>query len=158
MYIVTTLELIQAIQKLPRVLAFPPVEAKFAISVCGCSAESHSILMKNVNDDEGDWGLSMKSYASMRAALSAGPDLDKMNRVMIENVAASLDELLTPSVKHAGKISLSSWLRKVVTMATTNSVYGPHNPFKEDAVANAFWYLSDATFPRSFAMLTLPPA
>lgn len=41
--------------------------------------------MNNVNGDKGDWGLSMESYAAMRSALLSSPDLDKMNRVMIQN-------------------------------------------------------------------------
>ena len=138
MYIVTTPDLIQCIQKQPKTLAFPPIEAKFATKVCGSSEEAHSILMKNVNGDDGDWGLSMESYASMRAALSAGPGLDEMNRVMIQNIAASLDSLQLSSGSRT-KIQLSGWLRQHVTAATTNSVYGPQNPFKDLEVADAFW-------------------
>ncbi|KAL9636435.1 MAG: hypothetical protein Q9164_002820 [Protoblastenia rupestris] len=90
MYIITAPDLIQAVQKLPKTLAFPPIEAKFASKVCVPSAEAHGILMNHVNGDEGDWGLSMESYAAMRAALTASPDLDEMNRVMIQNIAASI--------------------------------------------------------------------
>lgn len=140
MYVVTTPELIHAIQKQPKALAFPPIEAKFASMVCGSSAEAQKILMNNVNGDEGDWGLSMESYAAMRAALAPGPDLDKMNRVMIQNIATALDHLTASGDKHT-KIGLAKWLRSSVTAATTNSVYGPHNPFKEQAVEDGFWYI-----------------
>ena len=138
MYIVTKPELIQSIQKQPKALAFPPIEAKFAAKICGSSDEAHRILMKNLNGDEGDWGLSMDSYACMRAALSPGPGLDDMNRVMIQNIAASLDSL-KPASGSRTKIGLAKWLRRVVTEATTNSVYGPQNPFKDVEVADAFW-------------------
>lgn len=138
MYIVTKPDLIQAIQKQPKILAFPPIEAKFAINVCGSSEEAHKILMKNVDGDDGDWGLSMDSYAGMRAALSPGPGLDDMNRVMIRNIAASLDSL-KPSPGSCMKIELAKWLRQSVTAATTNSVYGPQNPFNNLEVAEAFW-------------------
>ena len=138
MYIVTKPEIIQAIQKQPKALAFPPIEAKFATKICGSSDEAHIILMKNLNGDDGDWGLSMDSYAGMRAALSPGPGLDDMNRVMIQNIAASLDSLKSASGS-CTKIGLAKWLRRTVTEATTNSVYGPQNPFKELEVAEAFW-------------------
>ena len=95
-------------------------------------------MMKNVNGDEGDWGLSMESYAGMRAALSAGHGLDEMNRVMIQNIAASLDSL-KPAPGTRIKIGLAKWLRRSVTAATTNSVYGPQNPFKDLMVVDAFW-------------------
>ncbi len=139
MYIVTSTELVQAIQKQPKALAFPPIAAKFSSKICGSSPEAHKILMKNVNGDEGDWGLSMESYAAMRAALSAGPGLDSMNRVMIQTIAASLDELHSPADLHT-KIKLNQWLQISVTAATTLSVYGPQNPFADEAVAESFWY------------------
>ena len=138
MYIITTLDLIQTIQKMPKVLAFPPIEAKFASQVCGSSAEAHNILMKNVNGDEGNWGLSMESYEAMRAALQPGIALDEMNRLMIQSVAASLDSLTAKDSKSVN-IKLSSWLRDSITAATTDSVYGPQNPFKAREVVEAFW-------------------
>lgn len=137
MYIVTTPALIQSVQRQPKILAFPPIEAKFSYRVCGPSKEAHDILMKNVNGDEGNHGLSMESYEAMRGALVPGPNLDEMNRVMTQNIAASLDGLL-PNGKPVKK-SLARWLRDIVTIATTNSVYGPQNPYKDQSVQDAFW-------------------
>lgn len=142
MYIVTSLELVQAIQKQAKSLAFPPIEAKFASKICGVSAEAHKVLLNNVNGDEGDWGLSMESYAAIRSALLSGPGLDEMNRVMIQSIAASLDSLQVSVDKP--KLKLAKWLRSNVTIATTNSIYGPQNPFKDDSVADAFWYVTRA--------------
>ena len=137
-YVVTTLDLIQKIQKLPKILAFPPIEAKFASQVCGSSQEANKILMNNVNGDEGDWGLSMASYEAMRSALKPGGGLDDMNRLMIQSIAESL-EALAPDVGKTVRISLSGWLRGQVTAATTTSVYGPQNPFQDKDVTEAFW-------------------
>ncbi|KAL8822521.1 MAG: hypothetical protein Q9191_006745 [Dirinaria sp. TL-2023a] len=138
MYVVTNLDLVQAIQKLPKVLAFSPIAAKFASQACGSSTEAHDILMKNVNGDEGNWGLSMESHEAMRTALKPGAALDDMNRLMMQNIAASLDDL-TVGIGQTVEIRLSEWVRDSVTAATTNSVYGPQSPFKERDVANAFW-------------------
>ena len=138
MYVVTTLDLIQKIQKLPKVLAFPPIEAKFSSQICGSSAEAHNIVMKNVNGDEGDWGLSMEFHEAMRTALRPGAALDDMNRIMVRSVMASLDNLIAED-KQTVEIRLSQWLRDRVTAATTDSVYGAQNPFQEKAVVDAFW-------------------
>lgn len=140
MYIVNTPELIQVIQKQPKVLAFPPIEAKFASKVCGTTQEANEIVLKNVNGDEGDWGLSMDIYSAMRGALAPGAGLDEMNRVMIQNVARSLDILL-PKGRKETSINLSEWMKGTITKATTNSVYGPHNPFKDPVVEYNFWYV-----------------
>lgn len=141
LYIVTKPEMIQAVQKQPKVLAFPPVEAKFASKICGASAEAHKVLMTNVNGDEGDWGLSMESYEAIRATLAPGPGLDEMNHKMVQNIAASLDSL-RPAPGKPVVIGLGEWLFSHVTTATTNSVYGPQNPFKDSGVTDGFWYVS----------------
>lgn len=141
MYIVATPELIQAVQKQPKSLAFPPIAVMFATNVCGTSPEAHRLLMKNVNGDEGDWGLSTELYEAMRTTLAPGPSLDEMNRAMIRVVSVALNDLVPKDGNYA-KIELNEWLRSVVTAATTESVYGPHNPFKEATVQSGFWYVN----------------
>lgn len=94
--------------------------------------------MTNANGDEGDWGLSMESYPALKSALSPGAGLDAMHRAMIQNVAGSLDGLI-PAGSARANIKLSEWLRNVVTIATTNSVYGPRNPFKNREIQDSFW-------------------
>ncbi|CAN8100028.1 unnamed protein product [Discula destructiva] len=138
MYVVTKPDLVQMVQKQHRVLAFPPVEAKFASTVCGVSAETQALLLRNVNGDEGDHGLSMESHAAMRAALKPGTQIDEMNRGMIREIAASLD-LLEPDKGTTRQIHMYEWLRDTITTATTRSVYGPMNPYDDKAIADAFW-------------------
>jgi hypothetical protein len=138
MYVVTKPELIQIVQKQHKTLAFPPIEAKFASKVCGASPEAQAILDKNVNGDEGDFGLSMESYTAMRAALKPGSQLDDMNRVMIQEITKSLD-MLQPAKGESKRIGMNTWLRDAITTATTRSVYGPMNPYDNKEIADAFW-------------------
>lgn len=135
---VTKPELIQAVQKQYKTLAFPPIEARFASKVCGASPEAQAILSQNVNGDEGDFGLSMESNAAMRSALKPGATLDDMNRTMILEVAKALEQL-EPAKGQSREIRLFAWLRNLVTVATTRSVYGPMNPFEDKGIADAFW-------------------
>ncbi|OKL60389.1 hypothetical protein UA08_04239 [Talaromyces atroroseus] len=138
MYIVTQPELIQTVQKQHKTLAFPPIEAKFACKICGVSPEAEAILNQNVNGDHGDFGLSMESYAAMRDALRPGSHLDDMNRLMIQEVASSLD-LLQPAKGESRTVGMYSWLRETITTATTRAVYGPMNPYDDKSIADAFW-------------------
>ncbi|POS77273.1 hypothetical protein DHEL01_v204344 [Diaporthe helianthi] len=138
MYVVTKPELVQTVQKQHKVLAFPPVEAKFSTVVCGTGAKTQAILNQNVNGDEGDFGLSMDSYAAIRDALKPGSQLDDMNRSMVREIATALDLLQPPSTS-SKKIRLYTWLRDAITTATTRSVYGPMNPYDDKAIADAFW-------------------
>ena len=138
MYVVTKPDLIQTAQKQHKTLAFPPIEAKFASKVCGASAETQAILEHNINGDEGNFGLSMESHAAMRDALKPSQQLDDMNRVMIQEVARSLD-LLEPAKGQARRIGMYAWLKDSITTATTRSVYGPMNPYDDKAIIDAFW-------------------
>ncbi len=140
MYVVTKPELVQTIQKQHKILAFPPIEAKFASTICGASKEAQAILAKNVNGDDGEHGLSMESYAAMRDALKPGAQLDDMNRHMIQEIAEVLNALQpSPGEGETKTIGMYAWLRDAITIATTRSVYGPMNPYDDKAIADAFW-------------------
>ena len=138
MYIVTTPDLIQTIQKQPKALTFNPVAAKFTAKICGASADAHKVLMKNVDGREGDCGLTLETRASIQATLAPGPVLDEMNRKMIQMVATSLDGLKVPSGGRI-KIDLGKWVFDNVTAATSNAVYGPQHPFRDQTVSDGFW-------------------
>ncbi|KAF2970322.1 hypothetical protein GQX73_g3177 [Xylaria multiplex] len=138
MYVVTSPDLVQLVQKQHKTLAFPPIEAKFASTVCGTSQEAQSILAKNVNGDDGDFGLSMESYEAMRSALKPGSDLDDMNRSMIREVVKLFDQL-QPAKGESKPLSMYGWLRDAITTATTRSVYGPMNPYDDPEIVEAFW-------------------
>lgn len=138
MYVVTSPDLVQLVQKQHKTLAFPPIEAKFASAVCGASQEAQSILAQNVNGDDGDFGLSMESYEAMRSALKPGSDLDDMNRSMIREVVKLFDQL-QPDKGESKTLSMYAWLRDAITTATTRSVYGPANPYDDPEIVDAFW-------------------
>lgn len=142
LYVVTSVALVQAIQKQTKAFAFSPITARFSAKVLGTSAEATKTMIKNCNEEEGDWGLLPEMIATMRAAVVAGPDLDQMNRVMVQRIAALFDSLEVSTDKT--KLKLATWVRSVVMLAITDSIWGPQNPFMDDSVANAFWYMISA--------------
>ncbi|KAL8700525.1 MAG: hypothetical protein Q9201_005400 [Fulgogasparrea decipioides] len=137
-YIINSVELISSVQRLPKELAFPPIEARFATTICASSKEANDILAVNLSGEDGDWGYSHDVYKSLHSALAPGVGLDGMNRVMIQNVADSVDKLRAKGGRLT-RIGLWEWSRHEITLATTNSVYGKHNPFKDPRVEQAFW-------------------
>lgn len=70
----------------------------------------------------------------MHHGLSPGTALNGMNNAMIKHVCECID-----TIGPAKIVRLDAWLRHNVTLATTNAVYGPYNPFKKSTVENAFW-------------------
>ncbi|KAL8714072.1 MAG: hypothetical protein Q9225_006631 [Loekoesia sp. 1 TL-2023] len=137
-YIVNSVDLISSIQRLHKELAFRPVEAKFAITMCASSKEANDIIAVNLNCENGEWGYSYETHKTIQSALAPGAGLDGMNCVMIRNIAATL-ERLKPEEGRTMRIGLRDWSRHEITLATTNSVYGNHNPFRNKKVEDAFW-------------------
>jgi hypothetical protein len=134
MYVINSTSLIPLVQRQPKVLAFPPIEAKFAMNLCGTDKTANDILLTNVNGDEGFWGYSMTHYKAIHPPLSPGRGLDAMNRTMADKVLASLGRIQTSK-----PVKLWDFVRQEITLATTDSVYGPQNPFQDPAVVVAFW-------------------
>ena len=101
--------------------------------ICGSSKIANDILGTNVNGDEGFWGYSITFYKTIHTPLSPGPELDAMNRVMAQKVMASIDRL------EEKVVNFFDFIKHEITLATTDSVYGPQNPFKDPAIVESFW-------------------
>ena len=137
MYIVNSTELIPIVQRQHRVLDFAPVEARAAINVMGATAAGKEIL--NFERE----GIGKHAYAiefanAIHDAVTPGVHLDAMNRLAVERVSQLLDDLATKSHQN---IHLYKWVSRVISMATTDAVYGPENPFKHPGILEAFRYV-----------------
>ena len=134
-YVVNSTDVVKTVMNRPNDMSSHPLAAEFATSVCGTTKETFEIIMSHVHGEKGD----MKGFFnSTRTTLGPGPGLDGMNRKMIEKVAASLDKLT--EVAGPKRIMLQKWLEHEITHATTESVYGPENPYRDPKVEDAFWY------------------
>ncbi|KAK4189459.1 cytochrome P450 [Podospora australis] len=138
MYIATSSELVQAVQKQHKILAFAPLAAKFVVKICGMSQEGDSMIKKNLSGDEGNESLWLAAESHIHNTLKPGANLDDMNHSMIEEVVRELNEL-QPGPGKLAKIGMYHWLKGVITTATTRSVYGPMNPYDDKDIADAFW-------------------
>lgn len=135
-YLVNSVSTIASIQKNNKTLAFEPIQAKFSARICGASNEAYNILIKAMDVEN---GIYPEIYRAMHPSLAPGVGLDAMNRTMIQSVSRSI-ESIKPAVGSSTAIGLVSWLRHHVTLATTQAVYGPKNPFQDANVEGAFWY------------------
>ncbi|KAI0431593.1 cytochrome P450 [Xylaria sp. FL1042] len=130
-YAVFSVPLIQSIQRESKALAFQPIQAKFSVKLCGVSSEAYRILERDMQTETGEYG---NIYTAMHHALSPGKPFQDMSRMMVNRVCDTIDGI------HAGSsVRLDEWLRHHVTQATTDAVYGPHNPFQNPEVERAFW-------------------
>ncbi|KAJ0115128.1 hypothetical protein J7T55_001537 [Diaporthe amygdali] len=152
MYVVNSPRLLTSIQAQFRALSFNAIEANIAANLLGCQKTTINIIGRDLTKD-GGYLMSFPKY--VHSALSAGPGLDAMNRRAIQVISKSLDEW---SQKKTTKIQLWQWLRHELLLASTDSVYGPKNPFRNPAMEKA-WYTFEPKmmmfilklFPRVFA-------
>jgi hypothetical protein len=136
-YVATSLSAIATAQRNTKVLAFEPLVASTTQRVSGCSKEAYDIIQFNIDGSQGDRGYVITFFKNIHPPLAPGESLNHMNRVMIQNIANSADALATSP----RRIKLGQWLRHEVTLATTNSVYGPANPLLDCEVENGFWFV-----------------
>ena len=47
------------------------------------SDDAGKIEQRNLNGEDGEWGISIESYQAIRSAMAPGRDLGQMNRAMI---------------------------------------------------------------------------
>ncbi|KAJ4356540.1 uncharacterized protein N0V89_004574 [Didymosphaeria variabile] len=112
---------------------------------------ANDILNTNVNGDEGFWGYSVTHYKAIHPPLFPGPGLDAMNRVMARKITSSLESIQSSEV-----IRLFDFIKREITLATTDSVYGDQNPFRDPTIVEAFWEFQEGVmgllmgFPQSF--------
>jgi hypothetical protein len=64
-----------------------------------------------------------------------GEGLNGMNRRMIRY----LKEAFTRFPTQNEPVDIYSWIRNAITVATTDAVYGPRNPYKNPEVEQGFW-------------------
>ncbi|KAF2118645.1 cytochrome P450 [Lophiotrema nucula] len=138
MYIISSPPLITAIQKLTKAVSFATMAAKASGRVAGCSDAALEIINNNVDLSKGPESDSFvhSFFKAIVPPLRPGSSLDAMNRIMIENISGSTNALAkrTPT-----RINLAKWLRREITLATTNAVYGPENPYADEENEQAFW-------------------
>ncbi|KAK4204646.1 putative cytochrome P450 E-class, group IV [Triangularia verruculosa] len=145
MYVVSSPELIQSIQKQHRVFSIDPILLKFTSIISGASKEVDDILQVNMHGDDGHHGVAQESHVALKEGTKPA-NIHDMNREMLHEVANSLN-LLEPHVGKAKRIKLYSWLRGALTNATTKAVYGPLNPYNDTAIAEAFWDFTAGIMP-----------
>jgi hypothetical protein len=113
-----------------------PMIAKGSIMVSGFSKAGANIINTNTNGEDGDWGYVNTFHDAIQPAVSPGRSLDAMNRTMLGLVASQFDEQARYQRQN---LNLFQWVQHQITLATTNSVYGSENPFRDSAIEEAFW-------------------
>lgn len=132
-YVVNAPPLIQSVQRQIKTIAFAPIEARAAETVMGVGPEGNAIIGAETMREDGSY---LSTFVpSLHPALSPGPGLDAINAAAVKVVATSLSKL-----NEGGPmtVELFAWVRNQLFMATTESIYGPKNPFRDPELEKAW--------------------
>lgn len=132
MYIINSPKLIPAVQKLWRAISFAAVEAHTTATILLCSKAGNDEIGSGLMNDDSYIGQFM---SAVHPATKPGEQLDDMTRTAIRTVATWLDKYQAVGSNEA---DLFEWVRDPITLATSDAVYGPHNPLRDPEVRKAW--------------------
>jgi hypothetical protein len=132
-YVISSRSLVLAVQRNSKALTF-----EFFLTAAAKAAGIDAQGMEQLDGDTDASGYSVhnKSVQAIPNTL-LGEGLNEMNSRMIGYMKVSIDELH----EQRGPLALRSWVQHAITIASTDAMYGPRNPYREPEVEKAFWYV-----------------
>ena len=125
-----------AVNRNSKAISFLPLATDFTARISGASKPATDIIRHVPPPEEKDPGCVAAVFKEMHTELN-GSGLDAMNRAMMQNLGTVLDSFQTDGGQ---EIDLLKWSRSTITMANTDAVFGPGNPFRSQPSLDAdFW-------------------
>jgi hypothetical protein len=118
-------------QKNWRTISFAAIAAN-AGAVVGMSKHAVEVMHQNLTHED-SFSVSWPRY--IIPAMSPGRDLDEINKRSIDIIAA---ESLRLRAQGKTTVDLFVWSRSAILKSTTEAIYGPHNPYRDAAVTDAW--------------------
>lgn len=135
-YIVTSPELVTAVNRNSKALAFNPFIAALGMRITGHDEITSQIVQHNLNGEEGS-GYVIDVHDGTVTALAPGTNLEAMLGPLLHAVD---DHLLHLQVGRTTEVNFFSWTRRMITMCSTRAIYGPSSPFVEHPeYCDLFW-------------------
>ena len=134
-YVVTSIDLVNAVNRSSKVLAFNPFIAQLGKRITGHDQATSRIVQKNLNYEDGP-GYVNEIHDKTVSTLGPGIGLENMTKAMLSKASTYLQRLERGEV-----IDLFAWTRQMVTLCSTRAIYGPNNPFSQDEerFVRMFW-------------------
>ena len=133
-YVINSSTLVAAVQRNHKHISFDPFITTASERLAGLNGPALELLREEHN---GGQGVNQKILPAMHSAM-LGDGLDKMNEKMIVFLKTWIDQLAD---SEGTVFDLHAWIRHAITVASTDAVWGPKNPYKSRDVEDAFWYV-----------------
>lgn len=141
-YVINTPQLITAVQKNFKVLTFQKITDKFSGLICDTSEHAKDVQKKQ-HDLWAEGKVAESGNHKSYKVLSPGIPLDEMNRTMIASLAGEVEKAFQGGAESV-QVGLYQWLKDIVTIATTDGVYGAKNPYRDPKVSEDYWIYESA--------------
>ncbi|KAL9599926.1 MAG: hypothetical protein Q9219_003488 [cf. Caloplaca sp. 3 TL-2023] len=130
-YVITSPELVSAVNRSSRALVFNPFIAQVGKRITGHDETATKIIQHNLNAEDGP-GYVPEIHDGTLTALAESASVDDMTYTMLREIS---------NLKQDSEINLFSWVRQVFTQCGTTAIYGPDNPLARDGgkLAEEFW-------------------
>ncbi|PGH29750.1 hypothetical protein GX50_07504 [[Emmonsia] crescens] len=133
-YVVNSPSLIPPLQQLIKTVAFVPIEAQAVKGVMGVGPAGNAIIGSDKMFEKDSY---LSTFVpSIHPALSPGTALNAISCATARILSESLENI---SENGPATVELFSWAREETFKATTESIYGPKNPFRDPALKKA-WF------------------
>ncbi|KAL9009757.1 MAG: hypothetical protein Q9173_005243 [Seirophora scorigena] len=135
MYVITSPELVNVVNRNSRVLAFNPFIAQLGKRITGHDEATSQIVQHNLNGEQGP-GYVTEIHDKTVAALADPNNIENITSTMLGRIQTYLDQ-----AEQKTDFDLFAWLRHAMTRCSTTAIYGPENPLAKDGenLAAAFW-------------------
>ncbi|OGM48315.1 putative cytochrome P450 oxidoreductase [Aspergillus bombycis] len=131
-YIITSPDLLPSVRHSRSTMSFDPLFTAMAERAGGIRKPGLQLLRE---EERGGKGLAKKTVDVMRPAL-LGNKLDHLNEQMIHVLKPIVDQVASIPTR---SLDLYEWCSEALTVASTDAIYGPLNPYKSEAIRRAFW-------------------
>ena len=131
-YVINSSSLVAAVQRNHKHISFDPFITTASERLAGLNGPALELLREEHN---GGQGVNQKILPAMHTAM-LGDGLDKMNEKMIVFLKTWIDQLAD---SQGTVFDLHAWVRHAITVASTDAVWGPKNPFKSRIIEDSFW-------------------
>ena len=136
-YVVNSVDLVSGVDRSTHDFSFAPYLVQFAARALHPTEDATRKLSANLDGGNDDPGLRIQTQRAMRKSMAAGTStLNIMNCETLRQLSKLID---VESSAIDGPVGLFHWVRSIITIASTNAVYGPANPFLRKEVADGLW-------------------
>ncbi len=95
-----------------------------------------TIMKRNMDCEEGDFGYMKESYDLHHGLLASGPTLNRLRDRALSELATLVDQTSSAPVS----TEIYGWVQHVLTVLNTNAMWGPKNPLQvKPELEKDFW-------------------